>query len=147
MKHFRKRAETIEVFDQTSRQGAVAVVVLLAILVIFSLGLTMLQTTLKERERTLQFEQRQQSAWIAAAGIEHAVYQLRTNPAYTGEIWKLSEDELVGKYSGQVEIQIADNADNRGKSVTVIADYPNDLQHRIRTRREIIVDVGAPTNN
>jgi type II secretory pathway component PulK len=147
MRRLQEKSDTTDVIDQSPRRGAVAVVVLLAILVIFSLGLTMLQTTLKERERTLQFEERQQSAWLAEAGIERAAYQLRTNPDYAGELWKLSKDELAGKYSGQVEIQIIDNKDNNGKSVTVIADYPNDIEHRIRTRREIVVDVGVPTNN
>jgi len=147
MRHLRKEFRFHNDIMTHQRRGAVAVVVLLAILIIFSLGLTMLQTTLKERERTIQFEQRQQSAWLAEAGIERAAYQLRNNPDYSGETWKLNQDELTGKYSGQVEIKITADADNNQKSVIVVADYPNDPKHRIRTRREINFAGGSPSNN
>jgi len=134
-------------WQDTSRRGAVTIVVLLATLIVFSIGLTMLETTLRERERTLQFEQRQQSTWLAESGIERAAAKLQSNPEYSGETWTLDKEELGGSDEGTVTIKVVpeDNSDRR--IVTVVADYPNDPHQLIRTSRKIFVDVPQPSTN
>lgn len=133
--------------SRSSRRGAVTVVVLLATLIVFSIGLTMLETTLRERERTLQFEQRQQSTWLAESGIERAAAKLQSDPAYSGETWTVEKDALEGSESGVVTIQVTPEEDGDRRIVSVVADYPNDPHQKIRTSRKIFVDVSQPSTN
>ncbi|MBD3672560.1 MAG: hypothetical protein HUJ26_03445 [Planctomycetaceae bacterium] len=132
---------------EPTRCGAVTIVVLLAMLIVFSIGLTMLETTLRERERTLQFEQRQQSTWLAESGIERAAMQLKSNPDYEGETWTLNQQELGGSDDGVVTIKVTPEENSDRRLVTVVADYPTDPHQHIRTSREILVDVSQPSNN
>lgn len=131
----------------SSRRGAVTIVVLLATLIVFSIGLTMLETTLRERERTLQFEQRQQSTWLAESGIERAAAKLQSNPEYSGETWTLDKEELGGSDEGTVTIKVLPEENSDRRIVTVVADYPNDPHQHIRTSRKIFVDVPPPSTN
>jgi len=133
---------------RSSRSGAVSVVLLIAILVIFSLGMTMIQTSLKQRERTLDFEERQQSTWLAEAGIERAARQLQSDPDYRGETWHLTGEQLQRSQAGLIEIQVASHGDNANRRiVTVIADYPQNISHRIRTKRTVRIDLQSSTDN
>ena len=130
-----------------TRQGAVTVIVLITILIISSVGLSMLQTTLQERELTLRLQNLQQSEWLVESGITRAVNQLQSSAEYKGEVWELSKKELGSSHSGRVTIQIAEAPEESTlRTITVIGDYPANPQKRIRSRREIVVStINLPT--
>lgn len=122
------------------RAGAIAVIALIAILITISIGMSLVKTTLLERQETFKLQDQKQSEWLVEAGIERAVARLEASADYRGETWTLSAEELGGRDGGEVTIRIEDSAEENGrKQLTVIADYPAGDEQRIRSRKHITI--------
>lgn len=130
------------------RRGAIAVVVMIAILITFSIGLGMVRTALQSREQALRWQKQTQARWLVEAGIERAAARLRNSADYRGETWKLSAEELGGRRNGEVRIELeASGEDDHLHRLTVVADYPAKTEKRIRSRKVIAIAGPALTEN
>jgi len=124
-----------------SRRGTIAVIAMIAILITISIGLGLVQTALQSRRQALQWQRQKQAQWLAEAGIERAAAQLADSADYRGETWKLTADELGGRFDGEVRIELEPAGDNGGNNyqLTVVADYPAESEQRIRSRKTITI--------
>ena len=144
MRHssFDVQRSTFDVRRSQSRRGAVVLFALMALLLTSVIGASLLKTALAQRRFALREQTRLQSIWLAESGVERAVAGLSRDPAYTGETWSVSATDIGGNKDAEVKIQVEtmDDAPNR-RRVTVLADYPQNLPQRNRTRKVITVDL------
>jgi Tfp pilus assembly protein PilX len=125
-------------------------VVLLVVIVCLGVAAVMFVSVLKlvaVQKRLLEAEwQRAQAGRLAESAIQRAAARLAADPAYAGETWRLSAEELAQPDNGVATIRvesIVGQADHR--RVRVEADYPDHPQLRARQEREAILPVPKGT--
>ena len=126
----------------SNRRGAVVLFAIIALLLTSIIGGSLMKTALAQRRFALRKQTRLQSIWLAESGVERAAARLFRDPHYTGETWSISASDIGGNKDAEVIIQIEtlDDVPNR-RRVTAIADYPQNLPQRSRTRKVVIVDL------
>ncbi len=126
----------------STRRGAVVLFAIIALLLTSIIGGSLLKTALAQRRFALRDQTRLQSIWLAESGVERAAAMLSRDSNYTGETWSLPASDIGGNKAAEVIINIetVDDVPNR-RRVTVIADYPQNLPQRSRTRTVNTVDL------
>ena len=72
-----------------------------------------------------------------ALGIERALFRLKGQPDWEGEVWRISNDQLGSGFSAEVSIRIArDPAIANHRVVTAVAEYPSDVAAVVRVIRQ-----------
>jgi Tfp pilus assembly protein PilX len=124
------------------RRGAVILVVMIALMIITTIGATLLKMAVAESRLALREQWRLQADWLAEAGLERAAANLATNGDYTGESWKIAADDLDGTRAGVVLIEVAaaEGEPNR-RAVTVRADYPSGTDQRARVTKRVAMRI------
>jgi hypothetical protein len=127
------------------RRGTVIVVAAVFLFLATFLTVRLATTMTGEHRRMRQHERQLQSVWLAESGIERAVAQLQLNPNYEGEMWTRAAEATGQSFDGVVEIRI-DRVGAAGpqRQVSVVADYPAELPHRVRYAKTVAVDVTNP---
>ncbi len=126
-------------------RAVISVAVLVCLLVMTLICGSLLRLVHSERMLVRNQERALQADWLAESGLERAALRLGDDPAYRGETWTLSAGELGGPIPGVVTIHVEpldDLAESNRRQVTVTADFPIDPPQRIRSRRQVIVDIG-----
>ena len=93
-------------------------------------------------QRVIQRQQKVQSQQIAESAIELARQRLDSDPAYQGENWLISPDNLPDNRAGRAEI-VVESEEDQLKLIRVVAVYP-DRDLGIRTERRAIYAVETP---
>ena len=126
----------------STRRGAVILFAMIALLLTSIIGGSLLKTVLAQRRFALREQTRLQSIWLAESGVERAVARLSRDPHYTGETWRVSASDIGGNKDAivMIHIETVEDVPNR-RRVTVIADYPQNLPQRRRTRTVVTVDL------
>jgi hypothetical protein len=129
-------------------RAMITVAVLVCLLVITLICGSLLRLVQSQRTQIHSEELRLQADWLAESGLERAAARLGEDPAYHGETWSLSADELGGPASGVVTITVeprreGDQDASNERLVTVLADYPRDPPRRVRARKQGIVGLGS----
>jgi Tfp pilus assembly protein PilX len=122
------------------RRGAVLALALVVFLLCTAILCTLLQGVVNHERQVRDHRQIDQAAWLADAGINRAVAQLRQTDTYRGETWSVSADDLGGAAGGKVTIEVEASDQQPGAMhLTVQADFPDDAVHRIRQSRETTI--------
>lgn len=120
------------------RGTALLIVLTLLILVTVAISLAV-RTNLTARRAARHEAVALQAESLANAGGELAATQLQASAAYAGEVWQVPAEELGGRDTAQVTIEVAaDPVDASAKMITVVAEYPagdSPLKHRHRLVR------------
>jgi len=120
------------------RGAALLIVITLLLLVSVGIGLA-LRTNIAARREARRAAAGIQAEYLANAGFDLAAARLQTAPAYTGETWNISAEQLTGRDAAQVVVEVAADPENvSARRVTVVAEYPlgeSSLQHRHRLVR------------
>jgi hypothetical protein len=122
----------------------ISVAALVCLLVMTLIGASLLRTIQTQRALLRSEEQRLQADWLADSGLERACARLANDPAYGGETWTLSGEQLGGKEAGTVTISVGAPAEKEGVSqrlVSVQSDFPSDPPRRVRARRQAVVEI------
>lgn len=124
------------------RQGFALLAVMCCLIAVSFLVVNWLKAASFERERLRSAERRLQADWLAEAAIERAAAKLAKNESYSGETWKIAAADLGGADAAAVEIKVTSNS-NRAveRTIKVSADFPVEALHRVRSTREIVVDI------
>jgi Tfp pilus assembly protein PilX len=125
-------------------RGMISVAALVCLLVMTLICGSLLRTIQTQRALVRSEERRLQADWLAESGLERAYARLANDPAYRGETWTLSPDQMGGTDAGSVAISVAARSEEAGVSqrlVNVQADYPGDPPRRVRARRQATVAV------
>lgn len=126
-----------------SRRRGVVILIAALFLVMATFVTIRLATAMVSEHRQMRLRQRQlQSVWLAESGIERAVAKLRWDAAYEGETWTLPAETTGQAFGGVVEIQInMVDGESQRRLVSVVADFPAELPHRVRRSKTIAVDL------
>jgi len=91
-----------------------------------------------ERDR----QNRLQADWLAESALDRAAASLTANANYSGEIWKLTPEEIGGSAAGEVEIRVESVDDEpRRRRIHVQADYPSEGDGRHRRGKELVINL------
>ncbi len=119
------------------RRGAVLAAALVEFVVASAILFAVLQDVVRHHRQLMTGRQQIQTQWLAQAGVDRAIAQVRKSPEYRGETWRIPSDELDGASPAQVTIHlnsIADHPDDL--HLSVVAEYPTDSIHNSLQTRE-----------
>jgi type II secretory pathway component PulK len=119
------------------RSGAVMVAALICLTLTIVLLGTLLKTATTQRKQTRWETYRLQTDWLAESAIERAAQRLSEDAEYSGETWNIATENLGGRHSATIQIEVETSNDNSSvRTVIVAAKYPADgTQHAKRTKR------------
>jgi hypothetical protein len=124
----------------SERRGVVLAVALVVFLLCTAILCTLLQGVINHERQVRDHRQLDQARWLADAGIDRAIAQVRQSDTYRGETWKVSADELGGAADGSVTITVDAVEEHPGElHVMAQADYPDYDVHRVRQSRETTI--------
>jgi len=140
MSHPRLSTRPCKAQRQPRKQGAVLVCVIVCLAVVTLLLAGMLKRTLLTRRQIRTERHARQTEWLVQAGAERAAFRLAGDAEYTGEMWPLAADAIVGTDPGVVSISVNRDSTNRA-SVQVVAEYPSGTVASIRRTRKFLIDL------
>jgi Tfp pilus assembly protein PilX len=117
------------------RSGIALLVVLVALGIVSSIAITLIRLAVMHHRQAQQETSLSQSRWLAESACDRTAAQLKADAKFNGATWSIPAQELDGRHSAQVTIQVKpiENAP-QAREVTVVADYPTNSPRRIRTR-------------
>jgi hypothetical protein len=119
------------------RRGAVLAAALVEFVVASAILFAVLQDVVRHHRQLMTGRQQIQAQWLAQAGVDRALAQLRKSPDYRGETWRIPSDELDGDSKAQVEIHLDPLADHPDDlHLFVVAEYPTNSIHNSRQTLE-----------
>ncbi|MEN6407146.1 MAG: hypothetical protein ABFC77_11825 [Thermoguttaceae bacterium] len=125
-----------------SRRGAILVVVLVAFAMAAVLMVLAVRQVGLERQSQQANLRREQSRWLAEAGVERATARLAADPKYSGETWTVSAKDLAADRGGSVRIDVrAVSKQPKRREVRVFADWPDEPTWRCRSVKQVFVDL------
>lgn len=121
-------------------RGAVAILALIALAVVAALAGATLRAMMLEVRAVRIGRQQAQAYWLAEAGIERAMANLRENPGYEGETWDVPAEEITGVDAGRVRIWLEPDSDEAASAQRIVAEaeYPRDSTTDSRQRRSAV---------
>ena len=122
------------------KRGAVLVCVIACLAVAALLLAGMLKRTLLTMRQIRTERHVRQTEWLVQAGAERAAFRLASDEEYTGELWSLAADAIVGTDPGVVSISVNGDSTDRA-SVQVVTEYPSGSAASIRRTREFLIDL------
>lgn len=132
--------------DSPRRRNGLILAATLAVLVIvilFAAGLTRALMLHHRQER--QWEQRQQALWLADSALARATRTLAQDAQYSGEIWRVTGEQLGTGHAGVATIRVVEASEpRRGRQVRVEVHYPDEGLQRFSFERETLVEPSRP---
>lgn len=124
------------------RSGIALLVVLVALGIVSSIGLTLLRMSLMHHRQAQRSAFAAQSRWLAESAFDQTRQRLKADEKLPGFTWAVPAAELDGRHAAQVIIEVkpVEDAPQR-RTITIIADYPAAASQRVRTRCVRLVDL------
>ncbi|MCC7084820.1 MAG: hypothetical protein IT427_07425 [Pirellulales bacterium] len=117
------------------RRGIAIVAAIVALTVASVMLFYLLKGTIETQRQMRSHRQEVQADWLAAAGIDRAIAQLRQSANYAGETWRIPPEQIGDTATAEVIIKVEPAADSSDKQISVQADYPVDTPFRARKTR------------
>ena len=112
---------------------------MVSLLLASAIALSLVRLALAQQGQVRREQIRLQAEWLAEAGLERGAAQFRRNPDYQGEEWQIPADHLDGRHTALVQITVRPAEETDGTVLRVIAQYPEETQHRAQVTREISI--------
>lgn len=122
--------------SQSQRRGGTLIAALVCLVIVMALLGHMLVGALRMGRQMRVERDRCQCELLLQSGLERAAFQLAAAEPYSGEVWNVPSDEIVGSGEGQVTIQVSRNGDSPPR-IHVLAEYPMGGEHSIRRSRSV----------
>jgi Tfp pilus assembly protein PilX len=116
-------------------------VVLVAVIVVFSVSLTLFglwsRSVIRERRSLATQQFRIQAVRLAEAGLQRAISLRAADAKYAEEVWSVPASELDNKHAAQVRLRVAPttNADKLRYEST--AEFPSGALHRVQITKSV----------
>ena len=124
--------------NRRTRRAATLLLVVISLIVITLIYGAMLRRFAVANSQIKQRARKSQATALAESAIDRAVFALRSDPDYRQETWKVTAEELGGRFAGQVEIEVKESASVE-QTVSVKAIYPAESDFRVTVRKQISV--------
>jgi hypothetical protein len=136
---------------KTGSRGMVLVCMLVCVAIATSLVTATLQSALRARHELRLQRQLRQTELLLTAGLERAVARLRSDAAYSGEMWELDPATLPGNPPGRVRIEVTSvraeesSSDRPGpRQIHVVARLSSGVLRGTQRSDTLILDIPAP---
>jgi hypothetical protein len=113
------------------RRGAALLLVMLAIVVASTVGVTLAQRAIHQRRQIRREVDRAQAFWLVQSGLQRGWLRAAHDPNYVGEDWPL----VVSERAAIVQIRIRHHASSR--QLIVRTEFPPDGWFRTTLHREL----------
>lgn len=121
------------------RRAAAMAAVLICLLVILLIGGTLVRGMLLNHRQAKHELLQLQTLWLSDSAAALAVEQLRADPGYTGQAWRVTVDETAASV-GIAEIQVEQvDQQPQQRLVRIRSTYPDDPHQRVVRENEFIV--------
>lgn len=127
-------------------KGAVMVAVLVCVGLAGLMTLAIVRQAAVRRAEVELAGRALQAHWLAEAALERAAARAADDPAYRAERWHLPAGTLGAAEGAVVQIEVqpaTGRADVR--RIRIVADYPDDLLHRVRVSKETTLQIPPKT--
>ena len=125
------------------RRAAAMAVVLACLLVIMLMVSTLVRGMLLNHRQTKTELRQLQALWLTESAVALGVEQLRTDPQYVGQTWRVIIDEASGS-TGVAEILVRRvDQQPRQRILSITSTYPDDPVQRVMLNHEITVTLPA----
>jgi len=122
--------------------------VLLAVLVLFSVSLTLFglwsRAIVREHASLATQQYRIQAARLAEAGLERAISLRAANANYTEEVWSVPAPELDHTHAAQVQIRVVPTVDAGSLRYEATAEFPVGAIHHVQITKSIEIPNSVP---
>lgn len=124
------------------RSGLALIVVLVAIAIVSTIGMTLLRMSLMHHRQAQRETFAAQSRWLAESAFDQAARRLKVDAKLEGWSWSVPATELDGHRAAKVVIEVkpVKEAPQR-REVIVVADFPANSPQRSRTRLVRLIDL------
>lgn len=123
-----------------NRRGGVLIVVLVVLIIAASILGSVLKLAGSYRRDQVSEQNKAQADWLAESGLERAVHRLQSDPAYSGETWKCSPEELQRFDGGEVVIRVESVKQKpEERRVIIEAVFPSGAATPARRTKELTV--------
>jgi type II secretory pathway component PulK len=123
-------------------------VVLIAVIVLFSVSLTLFglwsQAAIREHRRLETQQFRVQAERLAEAGLQRAVSLRAADAKYSDEVWSVPATELDKSHTAQVRIYLAPGPDAGNIRLEATAEFPVGIPHRVQITKSVVIRHPAP---
>jgi len=95
-------------------RGIAAIAVIVCLVIVVALGATVVLDLKASWEDFRQARTCLQADWLVASAFDRVKTRLESNPAYDGEVWTINADQLDGRSSAKVGINILRPNEGKG---------------------------------
>lgn len=126
----------------TRRSGLALLVVLVALAIVSTIGMTLLRMALMHHRQAQRGTSVAQSRWLAESAFDQTSRRLKADAKLEGFTWLVPATELDGRHAAKVVIEIrpVKDAPQRREAI-VVADFPANAPQRSRTRFVRLIDL------
>lgn len=115
--------------------GMALVVVLVALAIVSAIGMTLVRMSLMHHRQAEREAFAVQSRWLAESAFDQSALRLKADGNASGFTWTIPAAELDGRHSAKVVVEIHSVMEApQHRVVTVIAEFPENVQQRSRSR-------------
>ncbi len=126
----------------SDRRGAALIVALVLLMLIGMVSAAFVRAGVARRRQSAMAERRAQADWLAESALDRAAVRLESDDTYDGETWNIPADDLGGRGTAAVRIEVENVADApRRRRVNVQAEYPLGSDRRARRSRSITIEL------
>ena len=113
---------------------------MIALLLVSAIAVSLVRLALAQQGQVRREQLRLQAEWLAESGLERGAANFRRNAEYRGEQWRIPAEDLDGRHTALVQIEVRPATDAEGSAmIQVIATYPEETEHRAQVTRDISV--------
>lgn len=125
-----------------TRRGGMLIIVLVCLIIAAAILGSVLKLAAGYRREQSAEQNRAQADWLAESGLERAVHRLQNDPAYAGETWKCSPEELQRLDGGEVTIKIESIRQMpEARRIVIRAVFPAGAATPARRTKELTVSL------
>jgi hypothetical protein len=126
-------------------QGAILIAALVCLAIVMGLLGSMLASAIRAGRQLHAERDLRQCELLLAAGVTRAELRVAKEPGYRGETWRLPAAEIVARGDGEVTIEVALDAEQKPRQLSVIAEYPIGGERSIRRSRTVVLSTETPS--
>lgn len=120
------------------RTAALLVAALVCLVVVLSVGASLLRTLVGQQRQLLQEQRQAQVFWLVESALDRAAAQLAAAADYRGETWEVDGPAGTGKAVAVIRVEPAAGEPPRRKLVVEV-QYPCAAVERVTQRREVVI--------
>jgi Tfp pilus assembly protein PilV len=126
------------------RRGAILAAAMVCLLIIMLFAAAVARSILLRQQTTRVGERQVQCFWFAESAAMRAISKSRADPAYRGEVWKVTAQahDVTVQGAAEIQVEVVPGAENR-RHVKISARWPDVPIERVVRTKEFEIQLGS----